>query len=231
MSVLTDFYNLRLTKNGKADKDIIIEFFKKHAPKVLTYMTAEDTEQSRNLLDLTGTLGFFESRLGKSWFDSINVNNFYFWYDSLHEVVSSVLNGGTIQKKTLAWIASLPKDVRTEFRFKDDKGNVYSFVDSPDVIDPRAYSFGEALVSIDTTSSDIKRTELGLGSFKYKLFRETEALLNDEIEVRPCAAEDCSNIFIPDPKNVSKQLYCSSTCRTRIWRRQDRAARQMETAK
>ena len=68
-----------------------------------------------------------------------------------------------------------------------------------------------------TANGDDAYSEL-LKSLYYKF----DQLLVHDIKLRICAASDCRKLFIPDPKNISRQKYHSSTCRARIGKRLER---------
>jgi len=223
-SVLVDFYNLWLNldavkefevKRGEiqnwhtpeADRKKMLELFERHAPEIL------------DSAEIIGTLGYFEHRTKQSWFD-FNID-FYHDYEWVHRIIDSHLEEKT-HDGTLAFLNFLLRDVRmfTQITSKKD-GRKYGGANAPKQIDRKDYVWGDRIGTIRTTSRDPSKVRLNLGGLRFKLRNEFLALLNDEIEVRKCDAEDCENIFIPTPRG-KEQRYCSMRCRKRSYMREYR---------
>lgn len=231
MSILTDFYNLKLTTNfynidierdGHPDKDIIIQFFEKHAPNVLEfyeYTTAEGKIISRKDVkphtDPFGTLWMFETNNGHSWFRSAEYGrDFLQWHNRLHHMIDSYLATKSIKRNMLTWIPELLADLRPELFFMDKDDNLYGTSRDLSARGPREINIGEYSFYEALTTSNKDQNKLNLDAFKQGLFLEIRNLLNGDKVAKRCdfngakRLPPCEEIFIQRTSCEYNQELC-----------------------
>jgi hypothetical protein len=237
-SILVDFYNLKLdTSKWKKEVEAmdnwvtpsedrlkIREFFQKYAPKILTFETATDIEAKKESLsdlaeyELVGSLGGYELRKKKSWFESDDSFVFYGEFLRLRETVDSYLQKQTITKNLLEWVGSLGEKAMISQLLKDKEGERSFFISEhpKEEIDLKKYMYLENWEPI------ICRWSLLTSELIADLHNELVKFLNGEIEMRKCEADDCGKIFVPTPRGRN-QRFCSRQCFERIRSRKRRA--------
>lgn len=238
-NILVDIYNLELTENSEQDKDKIIAFFRKYDPYLTKYLTAQDIEnisQHTTMIgsdkeaikvstnaEVAGSLEWFEHYEGKSWFQTDETWYFYELWRLAKDIIKAYINNKPITQwelmRTKKLLDGIIPDLNLENKETGVRTGIYSV---PEEIEIKKYKFMQGIAYKLSESKLVdgkSKSVLNLGIIKYKLFNEIISLLNGEIEIRKCAAEDCKKIFIP---KILKQLYHSETCRARIAKRRER---------
>lgn len=219
-------YNLNLTENPEQDKAMIIEFFKKYDPETTKYLTAKDTEGITDALEMMGSLGFFEKIIGKSWFQTDDVKEFYRLWHLVKELIDVYINDKPITQWQVIQIKMLLDHVKPSLMIGNKDTRILTSVGwIPQEIDPKKYKFMQGM-SFDLSNLS-GNNESGKGEFiihisglKYNLFKAILQFLNGETVIRKCLAEDCQRAFIP---TTLKQVYHSNICRARIGKRRERS--------
>jgi len=214
---LADFIEKNWTTNWRVpdeERPKILEFFEKHAPKVLKYQTAEEIKalpKPISVLEYFGTLGAYEESNKISWFDSTDAEQFYWDYLRIRKIVD-----GYFQKKIpTGHLVILEKNFAKGIMPTLLLGNnetkeaisLQNFSDSEIDLDKYTGIRGQRL-----------RGRWGLATVKIAtgLYEGIVGLLEGEIKIQRCTASDCNGIFTPAPQG-KEQRYCSSQCRKRAW--------------
>ena len=226
-SILVDFYNLELDladfieKNWepgwrvpKEERPKILEFFGKHAPKVLKYQTAEEIKalpKPIDVLEYSGTLGAYEESHKISWFDSGDAEQFYWDYLRIRKIVNGYFIGKIPTGHLVIWEKDFANGTTPTLLLANNETkeaiSLQNFSDSE--IDLAKYIGvrGQRLRG----RWDLATSKVGVG-----LYDELVSLLEGEMKIQRCAAGDCNGIFTPTPQG-KEQRYCSSQCRKRAW--------------
>ncbi len=232
MSILTDFYYLELDlsaitesdwrspwRTPEADRPKILEFFEKHAPKVLKYQTAEEIKalpKPIDVIEYSGTLGAYEEANKISWFDSKDAEQFHWDYLRIRNVIDGYLKGKIPTGHLVIWEKDFANGTTPTLLLANNETkeaiSLQNFSDSE--IDLAKYIGvrGQRLRG----RWDLATSKVGVG-----LYDELVSLLEGKIKIQRCAADDCNKIFSPAPQG-SEQKFCSKKCKNRIWARKNR---------
>lgn len=203
-NILVDLYNTKLTENPETDKDTILEFFHK-----------ADSHIAKDVL------GRFQWLVGSSWFETEDVKDFYNLWKLVKELVESHVNKQPITLSQYEDVKSLLENTKPTLMIKDKATGKY-LENLPDNFEPGKYEFvqGTTFEQAKTTvNQEHLETIITFGRLKYKIFVAIQQLLNGEIVIRKCLAEDCQRAFIP---HTLKQVFHSNICRARIAKRRER---------
>ena len=225
LDIFPAFYNLRLRSKRSDRRDRfkldprdgrrLTRFLERYTPAVfrLTDKQAFDQfvaarEKRSDVVEIWGTLGYYEYKNGVNWFLSRDLEAFLADYRKTTGIIESYLDVQTVSIGALCWLNALGRlEGRSLIALRSD-GSPFD----GDCIDLNSHRI------VESSGDLLDWHGIAISRIGAAIYKNLCRLLRGELTIKRCILPECDKIFVPSTRGRgSKRIYCSTSCRVRAY--------------